>query len=690
MFLSDTGICPSLLPLVAVFFVCDRKKTEVRVYTLVMTLLLSLPLIRSGMNGFRYMDVRWGEIPALLLCFLCVDMCCGLPGRIEKKQVIRGSVVAAVYIILSSFGWFGIAALWLTLTLLFTIMPFSDRVLSGISGFFAGIAGKIAQRPTLRKLLRLILICIGGTVLLIYIAYLIRFSLVNLWLLLAAAGVIGMMWLFLVAKKYVRSAASLLTVCLIVTTCVYMADNGSINKGIFYILKYGDNVEENMLNTYADIENGNGTFGRTADFTRDITSPAAYVPDEDTDQQAEVSDENDSTVMEMMENDYIPYLAWENKSLIFDKPVLGYFRSLINKDLMLFLKRCGQDHECISANVNQHLFSHKEVLFSYFGVNTLYSDKPIENYFGMDQIQDGYENGDLMFVYRNRYALPVGVTYDTAADKERFNSFSADVLPYAVMNEMYFEGLDIPAGMKRSSTEYAKRCSFTTEKKLRGTTSHGMTCYDHTVTLNDDVSDSFLYITFTGVDEKIRSTIQMQLMMVHADREMTYSALIHNSYADYNWKFPNDTYTISLGYHENDVNMLEFAAPFNYEDFYISAVPRSVYTDAYDSLTREKLEDPQLSTNTLTGHITVSEEKMLSVNLVYLKGWKAYVDGQQVPIYKANGLFMGLMLEPGTHDIRFEYTTHLLPEGLILSGVSIVLFIVTAIICRRKNRKQTM
>ena len=693
MYLSETGICPAILPLIAFFFfVSDGKKNEVRSYTLVMTVLLSLPILRSGMNGFRYMDVRWGEIPALLLCFLCVDMCCGLGGRLEKKQVIGATVVSAVYIVLASFGWFGIAALWLTLALLFTLLPFSERALSGIAGFFAGIREKLARRPALGKALRLTLICVCGTLLIVYIAYLLRFNKVTPYLIIAGAAVIAAMWVFLLVKKYARAAASLLTVCIIAASCLYLSDNGSINDGIIKLITYSDSLESDILNTYSGIENGDGTFGRIADYSRIATLPTEYysVSDPDTSDTEEISEDDDSTPLSVNDNDYFTEMVFENKGLLHGKPVIVYFKSLINNDLMAFLHRCGQDCFSLPSKVEVRDMAHKEPLHSLFGVSTFYSDKPISGIYGLEKVRDGYENGDLMFAYHNTYALPVGVTYDTAADKARFDSFGSDVLPYAAMNEMYFEGLEIPEGMKRSSAEYAKKCSIGTEKRLRGTTSLGMTCYDHTVTINDDVSDCFVYITFTGVDEEIRHSLQKQLIIINADRETTYYSVIHNRYSDYNWIFPNDTYTISLGYHENDVDLLEFASPFNYEDFYVSAVPRTVFTDAYDLLTREKLEDPQLSTNTLTGHITVSKEKMLSVNLVYLKGWRAYVDGKQVPIYKANGVFMGAMLEPGTHDIRFEYTSHLLPEGLILSAAALVLLVVIAIIRYKKARTWTI
>ncbi len=43
-------------------------------------------------------------------------------------------------------------------------------------------------------------------------------------------------------------------------------------------------------------------------------------------------------------------------------------------------------------------------------------------------------------------------------------------------------------------------------------------------------------------------------------------------------------------------------------------------------------------------------DRILSVNLLYSDGWTAYVDGEKAPVYKANGLFLGIPLTEGISD----------------------------------------
>lgn len=52
------------------------------------------------------------------------------------------------------------------------------------------------------------------------------------------------------------------------------------------------------------------------------------------------------------------------------------------------------------------------------------------------------------------------------------------------------------------------------------------------------------------------------------------------------------------------------------------------------------------------------------------KGWKAYVDGNEVPIYRTNHNFRGIVVPKGNHKIHFEY----LPESFVITkNVSLVL-----------------
>jgi hypothetical protein len=59
----------------------------------------------------------------------------------------------------------------------------------------------------------------------------------------------------------------------------------------------------------------------------------------------------------------------------------------------------------------------------------------------------------------------------------------------------------------------------------------------------------------------------------------------------------------------------------------------------------------------------------------FYPGWRAYVDGREAPILRADYLFRAVTLTPGSHVVRFVFTPTSLQRGaqLSLAGVAIAL-----------------
>lgn len=76
--------------------------------------------------------------------------------------------------------------------------------------------------------------------------------------------------------------------------------------------------------------------------------------------------------------------------------------------------------------------------------------------------------------------------------------------------------------------------------------------------------------------------------------------------------------------------------------------------------------------------VSTQDKGFLVLADTYYPGWKAYVDGQEVPIYKANGILRGIMIEgEGNHIVEFKYEPTFIILGFILSGgifISLILY----------------
>lgn len=68
-------------------------------------------------------------------------------------------------------------------------------------------------------------------------------------------------------------------------------------------------------------------------------------------------------------------------------------------------------------------------------------------------------------------------------------------------------------------------------------------------------------------------------------------------------------------------------------------------------------------------------------------GWRAWVDGREVPVYRADFLFRAIPLEPGEHVIAFEFRPLTLYVGALVSAASLVVTSLVSLRLGWKTRK---
>jgi uncharacterized membrane protein YfhO len=72
----------------------------------------------------------------------------------------------------------------------------------------------------------------------------------------------------------------------------------------------------------------------------------------------------------------------------------------------------------------------------------------------------------------------------------------------------------------------------------------------------------------------------------------------------------------------------------------------------------------------------------------YYPGWKAFVDGREEVIRRANLFFRAVQLPAGNHIVEFRYEPRSFTFGLVISAATLVaLAVVTAILTFRARRK---
>jgi uncharacterized membrane protein YfhO len=66
-------------------------------------------------------------------------------------------------------------------------------------------------------------------------------------------------------------------------------------------------------------------------------------------------------------------------------------------------------------------------------------------------------------------------------------------------------------------------------------------------------------------------------------------------------------------------------------------------------------------------HVTSNDDAVLVLADSYYPGWRAYVDGSEIDILRANYFFRAVRVPPGNHFIEFKYEPRSFELGLLIS-----------------------
>lgn len=104
-----------------------------------------------------------------------------------------------------------------------------------------------------------------------------------------------------------------------------------------------------------------------------------------------------------------------------------------------------------------------------------------------------------------------------------------------------------------------------------------------------------------------------------------------------------------------------------------------------------------LSENVITdaSHYNISFDNSISaesilVPLSYDNGYKVENNNVSINPSFASGLFMNLSVNEGNNDIKISFTPYLLSKGLLLSGVSLILYLLLSLLIKRTQKVDTI
>lgn len=320
------------------------------------------------------------------------------------------------------------------------------------------------------------------------------------------------------------------------------------------------------------------------------------------------------------------------------------------------------------------------------GTNTLASVKRLlgaEE--SLDAIPQGFEaagtadvgDGIHHILYENRYALPIGYTFDAYMTEEEYDRLHPmekrdALLTCAVVEESVDGLLAVPDGRASGSVALAADgpCLLTDGMKIA--------C--------EVPAEGEVFLVFHGAKhdftQKTFATDFDAYGPAGGNR-----AYISNRAS--NFAYPQKGVILPMGVcqpgeAEFTLKMLEGAA-FECDVVEVFFRASEDYDRMASALGEDVLENVEVGTNRVSGTISLDERKWLQLAIPYSEGWTATVDGEKAELARSGGMYMGLALDAGEHVIELEYCTPYLKVGAAVSAVSLVLWAVLAAASRKRR-----
>ena len=427
----------------------------------------------------------------------------------------------------------------------------------------------------------------------------------------------------------------------------------------------------------------------------DFTAPGEAVMEEMNTPLRAVSEVGD----ESFYRSAMPKLAYYTSNM---PSVLGYnsnttVSSTYNGRIKDYLRQMGCTSYSMTQlkGMNNRTFLDALAAVKYYA----YFDEPgLPLPYGYKDVLSTKIDGKQTTVCENQYALPIGYTYDMAITEEELEAYPVlerqeVMLQQAVLSEELalakadsgygqtpvitgrtVEILDITEeGAVLEEHALVAGTGEPLEKEINGTEKN-----TYKITLEfQSLPDAETYLVLHDARLKgDQSETPIRLTFRAAGSRFSYTFEAE----DYRYGTGQEDYVFNLGYHEEPVTSCEItmdrSGKIDFEDLTVYSQPMENMGLYTEKLTEHVLEDVTIGTNEVSGEISLDREKLLVLSIPYQKGWKAYVDGEEVEIHCANYTYMALRLAPGKHSVKLTFEIPAVKYALVIMPGAVVLFII--------------
>lgn len=322
------------------------------------------------------------------------------------------------------------------------------------------------------------------------------------------------------------------------------------------------------------------------------------------------------------------------------------------------------------------------------------SDSVSEIPYGYEKVKDVLRDDVYYTIYENQNVLPLGYTYDKVISRDEL-----DKIDTAARQEVMLQAavLDEVTGQDQEYVADTEELTISGEKvpirKIE--CSDGITFDGSKIQVKKKNAE--MTIWFDGMDQAETYINLESLSMKSAGKVWFYfdadegsydiSYCYHGDYNAYNTR--QEDYLFHLGYAKEGKTYCTIrfnkTCTMTVKDISVYCQPMEKLDEYVQQRKEASLQNVQEGINTISGTIETQKDQLLVLSIPYQNGWSAYVDGQKTEIRKVNIMYTGLHIKPGTHTVELKYEMPGMRISIIVTMVSLVIFIV-ALVIRRKRR----
>ena len=153
-----------------------------------------------------------------------------------------------------------------------------------------------------------------------------------------------------------------------------------------------------------------------------------------------------------------------------------------------------------------------------------------------------------------------------------------------------------------------------------------------------------------------------------------------------------DDYLINTGYRDEKADEITLTfhekGTYRFDEMQIVCQPMQQVDSLAKKLKQNVLKGVVMDTNRISGTLETDQEELLCLTVPYSSGWRAYIDGKEADVLKADTMYMAIDVPAGKHQIEFSYGTPYLKTGAILSALGILSVLGIAVFRYRTGNKR--